>query len=241
MKQSIFISFIYLFSAAVAYAIYTYFYPPYIQAGGVVIIALTALSIVVLTFVLERLFFLRKAEGKKNLGKFFQELEHNLLKRDIDKAIEVCKSQSGSFATVMQTGLERYSELQKQARMDTSRQLMEVQRVIEESSALQVPLLEKNLPALSTIASVATMLGLLGTVTGMIRSFQAMASTGASDAVQLSLGISEALVTTAGGLIVGISSLVAFNYFANKVDSMTFMLDEAVFNMVQTLNVQEEK
>ncbi|MEX1275542.1 MAG: MotA/TolQ/ExbB proton channel family protein [Bacteroidota bacterium] len=241
MKQSFFITIVYVLAAAVGYTIYVYTYPPYIQAGGIVIIALTALSIVVLTFAIERTLFLRKAEGKKNLSTFFKELEQLLAKGDLDPAIEHCKVQSGSFATVMQTGLERYADLQKQKRMDVDRQVIEVQRVIEESSSLQVPLLEKNLPALSTIASVATMLGLLGTVTGMIRSFQAMASTGSSDAVQLSLGISEALVTTAGGLIVGITSLVAFNYFANKVDTMTFMLDEAVFNIVQMLNVHEER
>lgn len=241
MKQSLFITIVYVLAAVVGYVIYAFTYPPYIQAGGIVIIALTSLSIVVLTFMLERVLFLKKAEGKTSLSKFFHELEQMLGRGELDRAIDHCKTQSGSFATVMQTGLERYAELQKQKRMDLDRQVLEVQRVIEESSALQVPLLEKNLPALSTIASVATMLGLLGTVTGMIRSFQAMASTGASDAVQLSLGISEALVTTAGGLIVGITSLVAFNYFANKVDTMTFMLDEAVFNVVQMLNVHEEK
>ena len=88
---------------------------------------------------------------------------------------------------------------------------------------LETPLLEKNLIALSTIASIATMVGLLGTVVGMIRSFKAMAATGgAPDAIGLATGISEALINTAGGLIVGIAGIVAYNFYVNKVDNFTF-------------------
>jgi biopolymer transport protein ExbB len=83
------------------------------------------------------------------------------------------------------------------------------------------------------------MVGLLGTTLGMIRSFQALATTGAPDAVQLSLGISEALVNTAGGLIAAITGIVAYNVFINKVDTFTYQLDEAVYNIVQTVKVQQ--
>jgi len=101
---------------------------------------------------------------------------------------------------------------------------------------LEVPLLERNLVALSTIASIATMVGLLGTTLGMIRAFAALASsTGAPDAVQLSLGISEALINTAGGLIAAIIGIVAYNYFTTKVDAFTYNIDEAAATMVQTL------
>ncbi len=114
--------------------------------------------------------------------------------------------------------------------------MAEVQRAIDEAMMLEVPLLEKNLIALSTIASIATMVGLLGTVIGMIRAFQALARQGAPDAVNLSIGISEALVNTAGGLIAAIIGIVAYNYFVNKVDSFTYMIDEASFNVVQILS-----
>ena len=83
------------------------------------------------------------------------------------------------------------------------------------------------------------MVGLLGTVLGMIRSFQALATTGAPDAVQLSLGISEALINTAGGLIAAIAGIIAYNVFINKVDTFTYQLDEAVYGVMQTLKVRE--
>ena len=101
---------------------------------------------------------------------------------------------------------------------------------------LEVPLLERNLSAISTIASISTLVGLLGTTLGMIRSFKALAKSGAPDAIALSLGISEALVNTAGGLLVAIVGIIAYNYFFNRIDSFTYQIDEAAnYAMVQTL------
>jgi biopolymer transport protein ExbB len=104
-----------------------------------------------------------------------------------------------------------------------------------------VPLLERNLIALSTIASISTMVGLLGTTIGMIRSFRAMAHAGAPDAVQLAVGISEALINTAGGLFIAIAAIVAYNVFTTKVDNFNYMLDEAAHEMLQILHVGEER
>ncbi|MBP1654548.1 MAG: outer rane transport energization protein ExbB, partial [Bacteroidetes bacterium] len=98
------------------------------------------------------------------------------------------------------------------------------------------PLLERNLVALSTIASIATMLGLLGTTIGMIRAFAALARAGAPDAIQLSIGISEALINTALGLLAAIIGIVAYNFFVTKVDNFTYMIDESSYNVVQILN-----
>jgi biopolymer transport protein ExbB len=98
--------------------------------------------------------------------------------------------------------------------------------------------LEKNLVSLSTIASISTMIGLLGTVVGMIRSFAAMAHAGAPDAVQLALGISEALINTAGGLIGGICGIIAYNFFTTKVDNFTYMIEEASYSIIQTLTLR---
>ena len=116
--------------------------------------------------------------------------------------------------------------------------MAEVQRAIEEATALEMPILEKNLIILSTIASIATMLGLFGTVIGMIRAFQALAQAGAPDAIQLSIGISEALVNTALGIFAAIVGIIAYNFFVNKVDTFTYMIDEASFDMIQTLKVK---
>jgi len=99
----------------------------------------------------------------------------------------------------------------------------------------KVPLLEKNLVALSTIASIATMVGLLGTTIGMIRAFRALAHAGAPDAIQLSIGISEALINTAGGLAAAIIGIVFYNYFVTKVDNFTYMIDEASYTVMEIL------
>lgn len=113
--------------------------------------------------------------------------------------------------------------------------MAETQRAIEEATSLETPLLERNLIALSTIASIATMAGLLGTTVGMIRAFTALAKAGAPDAIQLSIGISEALINTALGLTAAIIGIVAYNFFVTKVDNFTYMIDEASYNVVQIL------
>jgi biopolymer transport protein ExbB len=116
--------------------------------------------------------------------------------------------------------------------------MAEIQRAIEEATSLETPLLERNLIALSTIASIATMAGLLGTTVGMIRAFTALAKAGAPDAIQLSIGISEALINTALGLLAAIIGIIAYNFFVTKVDNFTYMIDEASYNVVQILNAK---
>jgi biopolymer transport protein ExbB len=110
-----------------------------------------------------------------------------------------------------------------------------VKHAIDEAMMLEVPLLEKNLVAISTIASISTLFGLTGTTLGMIRSFKALAKSGAPDAIALSLGISEALINTAGGLICAIMGIVAYNYFVTRIDNFTYMIDEASYSIIQTL------
>ena len=137
-------------------------------------------------------------------------------------------------------GLESYQRSSR-LKLPMDKRVTETKRAIEEATALEVPLLERNLIALSTIASIATMVGLLGTTLGMIRSFKALAQSGAPDAVQLSLGISEALINTAGGLFAAIVAIVAYNYFVNKVDTYTYLIDEASYNMVEILTTRNEE
>jgi biopolymer transport protein ExbB len=114
----------------------------------------------------------------------------------------------------------------------------ETKKAIEDANALETPLLERNLIALSTIASIATMVGLLGTTIGMIRSFKAMSHAGAPDAIALALGISEALINTAGGLFIAILSIVMYNYFTNRVDAFNYSLDETTHQVLTLLEHQ---
>ncbi len=239
MKQGLFATILIIVAFAISYVVYSYFLPEFITRGGPLVIVLIMLSIMVFTYVFERLFSLRKAQGKGSLTKFLKDVEDQLNNGDINAAVDVCNKQRGSMANVIRNGLERYQEVLKDSHVQAEKYMSEVQRAIEEATMLETPLLEKNLIVLSTISSIATMVGLLGTVIGMIRAFQALAHAGAPDAIQLSIGISEALINTAGGLIAAITGIVAYNFFVNKVDGFTYMIDEATSSIIAILNARK--
>ena len=102
---------------------------------------------------------------------------------------------------------------------------------LEEATALELPVLSQNLVILSTIASISVLIGLIGTVLGMIRAFGALATAGAPDALALATGISEALVNTAFGITGSTLALIFYNYYQTRVDTMTFKIDEAGFSL----------
>ncbi len=207
-----------------------------IFTGGPLVAVLIALSIMDFAIIIERTISLRKAMGKSSANVFFKTVMDYLRKGEIDEALNACKVQKGSVANIISAALSRYKEIENSNKtIDVEKKLAEVQRAAEEATMLETPLLEKNLIALSTIASIATMVGLLGTTIGMIRSFKALAQTGAPDAIQLATGISEALINTAGGLFVAILGIVAYNVFINNVDNFTYQVDEASFNTIQIL------
>ena len=208
--------------------------PEYLQKGGPLVVLLIFLSILVVTFIIERTISLRRARGRGSLPGFLSEVRRHLIQGDVAGAIEACKRQGGSAASVMRAGLERFEQAKADG-LPREKVIAETQEAIQEANALEVPLLERNLIALSTIASIATMVGLLGTTIGMIRSFAALGSQGAVDATKLAIGISEALVNTAGGLAVAIAGIVAYNVFVTKVDSFNYMMDEASYEAVQLL------
>ena len=204
--------------------------------GGPLVALLITLSIMDVAIIIERSLSLRKAQGKKPIPKFFKGVIDQIKSEKIDDAIKSCDAQRGTVANVLKAALTRYKELTSvKSSIDAEKQLVEVQRSVEEVMMLETPLLEKNLLALSTIASIGTMVGLLGTVVGMIRSFKALAAGGAPDAIGLATGISEALINTAGGLIVAILGIVSYNVFVNRVDNFTFQVDEASYNVIQLL------
>ena len=235
MKQGVFITVVLVLALVASYFIFAYGLPDYIQAGGPLVIGLIAMTIMVVTFIFERIFSLRKAQGRGSLAVFLKNVTQEINKSNIEGAIAACDKQRGSCANIIRTGLDKYKQLVHDGDVKGQKEMMtEVQRAIEEAMLLEVPLLEKNLVALSTIASVATMWGLLGTVIGMIRAFRAMAK-GTPDPIQLALGISEALINTAGGLIAAICGILAYNFFTTKVDNFTYMIDEASYSIVQSL------
>jgi len=117
----------------------------------------------------------------------------------------------------------------------TEQKILGIQKEVEEATALELPMLEKNLVFLSTIASIATLLGLLGTVMGMIRSFSKLGDEGGGEAArQLSQGISEALFNTALGIGTSAVAIVFYNIFTTKIDAVTYGIDESGFTLTQS-------
>ncbi|HXF48934.1 MAG TPA: MotA/TolQ/ExbB proton channel family protein [Verrucomicrobiae bacterium] len=237
MKQSLFMTLLLVVSLGVGFGIWSQL-PEYLKQGGYLVAVLIALSIMLITFIVERWITLRKAKGTGSVQSFFHYVVEALQKGDLNAALAACDKQRGSCANVLRSGIERYQQLEGNSTAD--KRLAETQRAIEEANALEVPLLERNLIAMSTIASIATMVGLLGTTIGMIRAFHATAGTGGVvNATQLAQGISEALVNTAGGLFDAIVGIVAYNFFVNKVDSFNYTIDEASYEVLQLLKEKE--
>jgi biopolymer transport protein ExbB len=172
---------------------------------------------------------------------FFKKLITHLQSGDFESALAACDKQRGTTANVLRAGIERYMRVKDESDLDTDKKIQSVQSAIEEANALEGPLLERNLIALSTIASIATMVGLLGTTVGMIRAFAATghAAGGVIDAQQLATGISEALVNTAGGLLSGILGIFFYNFFVNKVDAFNYTTDEATYEVLQLMKAKE--
>lgn len=236
MKTSTFNSIVIAVSFLVGWIIFEFTLPQFIKDGGPLVISLIALVVILFAVIIERMLTLKKANGRGQLSVFLKNVHQAVNAGDIETALVACDKQRGSCANVIRTGLERYKTLVEEGDIKGQKELMEnIQRSIEEATMLEVPMLERNLTMMSTIASIGTMVGLLGTTMGMIRAFEAMARTGAPDAVQLALGISEALINTAGGLVSGIGGIVAYNFFTTKIDNFTYMIDEASYSIVQSL------
>jgi len=207
-----------------------------IYTGGVIVPLLLMLTIMVFTFIVERFLSLGKAKGSGDMTKFLHNVETRLNEGNVDAALDLCDKQRGTVANIVRAGLDQFKAVRNDNTLDSTRKLAEVKRTIEEATMIETPLLERNLVGLSTIASISTMVGLLGTVLGMIRSFRALGEQGAASATQLSIGISEALVNTAFGIFGAIIAIVFYNFFTTKVDGFVYMIDEASLNLTETLN-----
>jgi biopolymer transport protein ExbB len=212
--------------------------PPYIKRGGPLLVVGLLCLFLVITFTFERMLVLWRAGGRGNGPAFVHKLRESLRAGHVDEAVANCKHQGGCMANVIGAGLTRYHVF-KGAGKDKDAVISETRRALREATALESPLLERNLTVLSTLASIATLVGLLGTSIGMIRAFQAMSHAGAPDATQLALGISEALVNTALGLVTAILGTVLYNYFTARVDSFNIQTEETAYEVLQLLENEE--
>ncbi len=205
-----------------------------IYKGGYIVPVLITVILVLLTFTVERWITLARAKGRGRLATFVRNIQ-TLLKEDkIEEAVQLCDKQRGSLANVLKAGLHRYRSLQNDTTLPNDQKVIAMQKELEEATALELPILSKNLVILSTIASISVLIGLIGTVIGMIRAFGALATSGAPDALALSTGISEALINTAFGISGSTIAIIFYNFFSSKIDAMTYKIDEAAFSLTQT-------
>ncbi|PTX22806.1 outer membrane transport energization protein ExbB [Pontibacter mucosus] len=211
-----------------------------VYKGGWVVPVLLSLNLMVFIFAIERALTIGKAKGTKNVANFVRTISAKLTQRDVNGAIAACDVQKGSVANVVKAGLLKYKEMQNEPELLKAEKVAAIQKEIEESTSLELPMLEKNLVVISTIASTSTLVGLIGTVLGMIKAFSALATAGAPDSVALANGISEALINTALGITGSTIAIVAYNYFTSKIDELTYSIDEAGFSMVSTFTAQHD-
>jgi biopolymer transport protein ExbB len=204
-----------------------------IYKGGMIVPILLSLVLMSITFSIERFLTITKASGKASAETFVRKIQSHLRSNNVDAAIKECDVQSGSVANVVKSTLVKYKELESVSDMDVDHKVLAIQKETEESVSLELPMLEKNLVIIATMASVSTLVALLGTVLGMIKAFSALASAGSPDSVALANGISEALINTALGIGNSAIAIIMYNVFTTKIDKITYTIDEAGFSIVQ--------
>lgn len=211
-----------------------------IYKGGLIVPILLTLLFLVLIFAVERIITLHVAKGANNLKTFVGHVKGFVNSNQLEKAIIVCDNQKGSAANVIRAGLEKALRVEKNYQLDTEKKVLAVKKEMEEATQLELPSIEKNLVIIATIASIATLMGLLGTVLGMIKAFAALATAGAPDAVALANGISEALINTALGIGTSAIAIVLYNYFTTKIDALLHSMEEAGYTITQKIALADQ-
>ena len=205
-----------------------------IYKGGIVVPVIFTLLFTVISLGVERYLALRSAFGKMPLAKFTAQVKAAVRKGDFAEAHKLCDKMQGSVANVVSASLSTYEEMEKTTGIKKSQKVAKIQQAHEEATQLEMPTLQMNLPIVATIVTLGTLTALFGTVVGMIRSFAALAAGGGADSQALSTGISEALVNTASGILTSWFAEVIYNFFTNKIDKLTYALDEVGYTIAQT-------
>lgn len=194
--------------------------------GGPIMYPIILCSVIALAIVIERVYHLHRA--KIDTRKFMDEVANVLRRNKIMEAIEMCDATPGPIAHILKAGILKH---------DRPRQ--EIKEAIEEAGLYEVPRMEKNLTALSTVAHISPLLGLLGTVVGMVRCFQVIqeksTSLNAVSPGDLAGGIWQALITTVAGLAVAIPAYVAYNYLVSRVDNLVLDMERSATDLINVL------
>ncbi len=203
-----------------------------VMKGGPLMYIIGFCSVLALTIFIERLFHFHRAQI--DTEKFMAGIRNIIKKGKITEAISICDETPGPVAHIVKAGLLKHDD-----------QKEEIKESIEDAGLHEVPRFEKNLVVLATIAHVTPLLGLLGTVTGMIKAFMRIqdisAKAGIVNPADLAGGIWEALVTTAAGLTVAIPAYVAYNYLVSRVDSLVLDMEKSATELVNILAVRGEE
>jgi biopolymer transport protein ExbB len=207
-----------------------------VYEGGPIVPLLFTCFLTVLVFSIERFFILGRANGSGSIDEFVRKVKSLLDKNDVEAAIKECDRQKGSVGNVVKTALHKFIELRTETELTKDQKLAALQKEVEEATTLELPMLEKNLTIIATLASVSTLTALLGTVLGMIRAFAAMGNTGAPDTGALATGISEALVNTALGIGTAAIATIMYSYFTSRIDTLTYKIDEVGLSIQQNFS-----
>lgn len=205
-----------------------------IYKGGPIVILLISFQIILLTYIVERFLSISLMAGKVRNEGFVRKVKELVRTEAYDEVLHSCDQQKGALANVIHCGVDTFQLVKDDQQLKREQKLAAIERDFEEATQLEIPQLQKNMIIISTLASISTLMGLLGTVTGMIRAFSALARVGAPDAVGLAGGISQALVTTALGISTAIVAIIFFNFFSNRIDKITYAIDEATFSIMNS-------
>ncbi len=204
-----------------------------VYKGGVIVPILMSFFLMVIVFSIERFLTINKATGAGPVDAFVRKIKSSLASDNVNEALAECDKQKGSVGNVINSVLHKYKDMMNDTTMNKDQKVLAIQKELEDSTALELPMLEKNLTIIATLASIATLTGLLGTVIGMIKAFATLATAGAPDSTALSNNISEALINTALGIGTSTLAIVAYNFFTSKIDQLTYSIDEAGFSIMQ--------
>lgn len=193
-----------------------------IKKGGPVMYPILFCSVIALGIAMERLFHLRR----NNIidPDFLSTIRKYWHRQEMDKAVGVCHKYDVSMSRILRAGLLRFDY-----------GILEIERAIEGAGQHEASLLSSNLRLLGAVAGLSPMLGLLGTVLGMIKAFNVISQSGTGNPGLVASGISEALITTAAGLVVGIPALAIYHYFRGKVDKFVFEMEEISIQLLEKL------
>jgi biopolymer transport protein ExbB len=204
-----------------------------VYKGGPIVPILITCFLIVLVFTIERLITIAKANGTGSINDFVRKVRSLLDKNNIDEAIKECDKQKGSVGNVIKTGLEKYKLLTTDNSLDKEQKIAALTKEIEEATTLEMPMLQKNLTIIATLASASTLIALLGTVIGMIKAFAALGASGTPDAAALATGISEALINTGLGIGTAAIATISYAYLNSRVDDITYSIDEIGMSIQQ--------